>query len=660
MPHAGTPHNISLGENGGYLLMFRKVLSISLIMIMCMLMASCSQSEKDPGIWVDKVEGMPKDFILGVDLSSILALEKSGVKFFNFDGKEQDIFKTLHEAGVNYIRVRVWNDPYDENGNGYGGGNCDIDTAIEIGKRATKYKMKLLVDFHYSDFWADPSKQMVPKAWADLDIDAKAKALYQFTKDCMEKLKEAKVNVGMVQLGNETNTAMAGEKNIKNICKLMNMGSKAVREVDENIMIAVHYTNPESSEDMIKRAMALNNLNVDFDVFATSYYPYWHGSLENLTATLSKIVEITGKKAMVAENAYVYTAEDGDGFGNTAPDTSKQEFNYPITVQGQAHQIRDVVQAVVDVGPEGIGYFYWEPAWIPVGPANEAEKNKALWEQYGSGWATSYAASYDPKDAGVWYGGSAVDNQALFDFNGHPLPSLKVFKYLASGAQTERKIDDIPDVHVIGMIDTPISLPATVQAVYNDRSVEDVEVAWDMNAFDDAVKKGIGEYVIKGLANNDTNIVCSLKINPLNYVMNASFEEPDTSMWKITEYGGKHTDYQNKAIDAKTGNIALHYYSASGVQFSVEQTITNIPEGTYILSMFNQGGDTKNPDMYLYAVADGKEYRASTTNEGWVVWQNPEIRNIVVKSGTITIGAYIKCDAGGWGTLDDFCLQPQK
>jgi len=639
--------------------MVKKVFCMLLAMTLFVLMASCSPKETDPGIWVEKVDGLPSDFILGVDVSSVLALEKSGVKFYNFEGKEQDIFRTLHEAGVNYIRVRVWNDPYDENGNGYGGGNCDIDTAIEIAKRAAKYRMKLLVDFHYSDFWADPSKQMAPKAWADLDIDAKCEALYQFTRDCLEKLKQAKVDVGMVQLGNETNTAMAGEKNIRNICRLMNMGSRAVREVDENILIAVHYTNPESSDNMIKRAMALSNFNVDYDVFATSYYPYWHGTLENLTETLSEIAGITGKKVMVAENAYVYTAEDGDGFGNTAPDPTRQELNYPITVQGQAHQIRDVVQAVVDVGPQGIGYFYWEPAWIPVGPANEYEKNKTVWEKYGSGWATSYAASYDPDDAGIWYGGSAVDNQALFDFSGHPLPSLKVFKYLSTGAQTERRVDDIPDVHVIAMIDTPISLPATVKAVYNDRTVEEVDVAWDMAALDEAVKKGIGDYVIKGMA-NDTEIMCYLKINPLNYVINGSFEDPDTTMWKITEYGGKHTDYQNKAIDAKTGNIALHYYSATGVQFRVEQTITGLPEGKYILSMFNQGGDTKNPDMYLFAIADGKEYRASTTNEGWAVWQNPEIRDIVVTSGTITIGAYIKCDAGGWGTLDDFCLQPQK
>ena len=124
-------------------------------------------------LYVKKVEDLPDDFILGMDASSVIAEEQSGVKYYNFNGEEQDVFRTLAESGVNYIRVRVWNDPYDENGNGYGGGNNDVEKAVEIGKRATKYGMKLLVNFHYSDFCADPAKQMGPKAWKGMDIETK-------------------------------------------------------------------------------------------------------------------------------------------------------------------------------------------------------------------------------------------------------------------------------------------------------------------------------------------------------------------------------------------------------------------------------------------------------------------------------------------------------
>ena len=116
-------------------------------------------------LFVRKVDNIGDDFIMGMDASSVIAQEASGVKYYDYNGEEEDVFKVLSDSGINYIRVRIWNDQFNENGKGYGGGNCDINTAIQIGKRATKYKMKLLVNFHYSDFWADPAKQQAPKAW---------------------------------------------------------------------------------------------------------------------------------------------------------------------------------------------------------------------------------------------------------------------------------------------------------------------------------------------------------------------------------------------------------------------------------------------------------------------------------------------------------------
>ena len=144
-----------------------------------------------------------------MDASAVLVLENSGVKYYNFDGEEQDVFKTLSEAGVNYIRLRVWNDPYDENGNGYGGGNNDLPTAIELGRRATECGMKVCIDFHYSDFWADPKRQHAPKAWEGMEIDEKCDALYDYTKDSLTQLLEEGVDVEMVQVGNEINNGMA-------------------------------------------------------------------------------------------------------------------------------------------------------------------------------------------------------------------------------------------------------------------------------------------------------------------------------------------------------------------------------------------------------------------------------------------------------------------
>ena len=156
-------------------------------------------------VFVEPVAGISDDFIRGMDASAVLSVEKSGAKYYGYDGKEQDVFETLAESGVNYIRLRVWNDPYDENGNGYGGGDNDVATAIELGKRATQYGMKVNIDFHYSDFWADPKRQHAPKAWEGMSADEKADALYDFTKESLTQILDAGVDVGMVQVGNEIN-----------------------------------------------------------------------------------------------------------------------------------------------------------------------------------------------------------------------------------------------------------------------------------------------------------------------------------------------------------------------------------------------------------------------------------------------------------------------
>jgi arabinogalactan endo-1,4-beta-galactosidase len=171
---------------------------------------------------------------------------------------------------------------------------------------------------------------------------------------------------------------------------------------------------------------------VDYDVFASSYYPFWHGTLENLANVLSDIAETYGKKVMVAETSYAFTAEDSDFFGNTIGDGSSIVKGYPFTQQGQANLVRDVIDAVANQTTNGIGVIYWEGTWISAG-GESYEENKTLWEKYGSGWASSYAAEYDPVDAGKWYGGCAVDNQAFFTADGHATEALKVFALVRTG-----------------------------------------------------------------------------------------------------------------------------------------------------------------------------------------------------------------------------------
>ncbi|HHU20805.1 MAG TPA: LPXTG cell wall anchor domain-containing protein [Bacilli bacterium] len=605
-------------------------------------------------IFVERVEGLSDDFIKGVDLSSVISLENSGVTFYNEAGEEQDIFLTLAESGVNYIRVRIWNDPFDEEGNGYGGGNNDVETAIKIGKRASKFGMKLFVNFHYSDFWADPGKQQAPKAWEDMTVDQKETALYDFTLETLNEMRDAGIDIGMVQVGNETNNGMAGETDWDNMVTLFNAGSRAVRAFDQDVLVALHFTNPETANRYRNLAASLAGSNVDYDVFASSYYSLMHGTLDNLTTELKYIADEYNKQVMVAETSYAYTLEDGNGHGRGDEDMGG---DYPVTVQGQAHALRDVFQAVVDVGAAGIGVFYWEPAWLPVGPPDELEQNQLIWEEHGSGWASSYAVSYDPVDAGQWYGGSNMDNKALFDFNGHPLPSLNVYKYVNTGAVAPLTIDYINDLSIELTLDQTLELPDQVEVIYNNGDKVALPVVWDQADIKNATTNGLGSYTINGTVEDNYSVKAYVTISQKNLVANPSFEDSDTSMWEISFPPSVDPHAEIKETnDAISGNYGLHFWSDQAVNFSVSQIITGLEPGYYNLSMQLHGGGVTESDMILFSEVGDELYLTPTNVNGFANYITPEIENIPVTDGTIKIGATIIANANAWGLLDNFYL----
>lgn len=617
------------------------------------------EGPEESTIFVEPVDGISDDFYRGMDASAVLALENSGVKYYNFDGEKQDVFMTLAQAGVNYIRLRVWNDPYDENGNGYGGGNNDVATAIALGQRATKYGMKVCIDFHYSDFWADPKKQFVPKAWEGMDIEEKSDALYNFTLESLTQLLDAGVDVGMVQIGNEINNGMSGETDVANVRKLLTAGSKAVREAAVNsgkeILVAVHYTNIDDMKKLDTLLTGLQVKEIDYDIVGLSFYPYWHGTMDDLKNAITHIRNTYGKKVYVAENAYCYTAEDGDGSANSVEGTDDLAEGYSASVQGQANEVRDVCAAASEAGAEGV--FYWEGTWIPVGPADA--DNSDLWEKYGSGWASSYASGYDPKDAGQYYGGCSWDNQAMFDFTGHPLASLNVFKYLKYGATAPLAVDSIPEVTVACNIGTDPELPDTVSVIYNDRSEAQVPVIWNTDDVAAIDTKNGGNFTVSGTLDDGTEVTAAVTVDRINYVQNPSFEDADSSMWTVNYSGETNpTDYQVKAADAHSGEVAFHFWSGSAdMDFSIEQSFTDLEPGTYELSAFSQGGDlSDDASMDLYALIDGKELTAPFKLTTYADWQNPAIPEIKVTDGSLTIGVRYKCNVNSWGTLDDVTL----
>lgn len=538
-------------------------------------------------------EAFPADFALGVDVSELLAQEASSVVYYDMNGEAADALAVLAESGVNHIRLRVWNDPRDAEGNGYGAGNIDADAAALLSARAAELGIKTLVDFHYSDFWADPTRQLVPKAWAGMSLSEKAEALRGFTADALNAILDAGGDVDMVQVGNETNNGIAGEVTSEGVGTLIAAGCAAVREVAASrgldIRVCVHLTDPQNPARIDEYLANLESWGADFDAVGLSYYPYWHGAPNVLIAAADRIRENHGKDVFVAETAWPFTLEDGDGWPNVLGEDPDM---YPVSPEGQAQALTDVCRAAAQAGARGV--YYWGGIWTPVGP--DAAANWDLWERFGSGWATRFAADYDPDHVGGDYGGCAWDNQALFDFDGHPLPALEALRQITDG--------ELPD--------TP-SL-----------------IAEESDAPADAGDDG-------------------------NLVLNPGFEDADRGMWEAASATGDIPfDYQDFVNDAHTGTVAFHYWSEKDMDFSLRQTLTGLEPGSYRASAWSQGGDMKDAALTLFVEADGQRYETAFMNTSWANWQNPVIEGIPVTGGTLTVGVRIVCGAKGWGTLDDF------
>lgn len=608
----------------------------------------------DSELSVKQVVGLSEEFIMGADVSSLIALENSGVVYYDAHGQQEDPIATLAEGGANYIRVRVWNNPYNAAGQGYGGGNNDLATAIAIGKRATANGMKLLVDFHYSDFWADPAKQQAPKAWSAFTVAEKETAIYDYTKASLEALREAGVEVGMVQVGNETNSKLCGVSNITDMLKLFSAGAKAVRDVNSKTLVALHFTNPEKGM-ATTWANRLANGAVDYDVLGMSYYPFWHGSLTNLTSELKTVAETYGKQVMVAETSYAYTLEDGDGHENTIKAESDLVSGYPASQQGQVNAFRDVVEAVHNVGEAGLGVFYWEPAWLPVGTPTELIDNQRLWETHGSGWASSYASEYDPDDAGQWYGGGAWDNQAMFDFSGKPLDSINVFNYVYTGTQAPLAIESYVSESLQLEVGEALVLPETVTAVYNTGDREALPVTWKPASVAEVDLTTAGTYVVEGTIAEDYPVTLTVVVSLQNLLANGSFENVDLSDYQISQ-----SYVTRKQDEVLAGAWCLHFWNDSELDFTASQKVS-LEAGTYRLTIPLQGGDAGlQPDMTIFSKTISGELLGETaiTLDGWRNWRYNTIDFTVAKAGEVTVGIDIKAQGGAWGTTDDWTLNP--
>ena len=369
------------------------------------------------------------NYVKGMDLSTLLELERLGAKYYD-GGRERDILDIMKDYDVDTIRLRIWNDPWGKNHESYGAGENDVPTTLEIAKRVSEKGLGVLMNFHYSDFWADPGKQIKPKAWEGMTVEELAQAVYDFTFDTMELFKKEGVNITMVQVGNELSNGLlwpegkidvdAGIGEYDNIAKFVSAGIRAVRKSNPDIPVMLHLDNGGNNE--LYRRWFDNYVarGEDFDLIGLSYYPFWHGTMDQLINNMNDMAKRYHKDLIIAEVSMGYTMEDYKSYEKLSDSERKgyatkpslvEKIEFPMTKEGQADFMQTLLARLETVAEHRArGFFWWAPAWIPVP---------------GSGWATPASLEYmnDPGPCGNEWA-----NQALFDYDGNVLPTLEVIR----------------------------------------------------------------------------------------------------------------------------------------------------------------------------------------------------------------------------------------
>jgi arabinogalactan endo-1,4-beta-galactosidase len=336
--------------------------------------------------------------IRGGDISSLKKSEDLGGVYRDATGAQRDPIQLLRADGVNYARLRIWVNPAD--------GYDNKARVLQMAALVKAQGMKLLVDFHYSDTWADPGHQAKPAAWRSLSFSQLVAAVSSYTFDVCNSLRAQGTPADMVQIGNEINGGMlwpeGSTSNWNNLAALLKSGISAARSASSSTRIMLHIANGGDNAGTrwwFDQAVAHG---VPFDVIGLSHYVYWHGTLAALQRNLNDVSARYGKDVVVAETAYGFTLAQGDAESNIFTSALQRAGGYAATAQGQAAMLRDIFNVVRAVpNGRGLGVFYWEPTWTVVP---------------GNGWDPT-----NPRSGNQW------ENQAVFDYSGRALPAASVF-----------------------------------------------------------------------------------------------------------------------------------------------------------------------------------------------------------------------------------------
>jgi len=546
------------------------------------------------------------EFIKGMDISFLPQILDQGAVFYDSQGSEREVFLLLKENGVNSIRLRIWNEPENVPESG---GYCDLKHTIAMAKKIKQHGMSFFLDFHYSDWWADPGKQNKPKAWEGLSFEDLKQAVYDYTKDVLLKMQQEGVMPDLVQIGNEIRSGMLfpdGEvPHYDCLIQLVNEGIAAVREVGKEYgtKVVIHLDQGGRYfylRDWFDSALAAG-LD-DFDIIGVSYYPFWHGTFAEFKDTLVKLVERYKKPIIIAETAHAWR-KTADGF---IGEQQEKIAGFPATPEAQRKVIDLVMNITASLKEDmGLGIYYWEPVVIPI------------------------------KGEGGW-----ASNMGIFDEEGKALPALECFKFDRSQFKPKEIAKIYEPGKVLAEIGKEVMLPRTVRVLYYDGSCPEIPVEW--KTFDNSKA---GNIVVEGfLAKINEYVSITIELveklkEDYNFIANGDFEEGLTG-WEVEASDDRiKIELHPEFIDPFPAPPVNYLYIESPVNFTLDLTkeLKGLVPGEYNLQVEYRGTNTTGVDVKLFAETNEKQWETIIypTDEDWTLYQ---ISNIMVGNGGIKLG----------------------
>lgn len=539
------------------------------------------------------------EFFKGVDISSLLELENNGLRLYTKEGKACEALELCRKNGINSIRIRIWNEPSRIK---EAGGYCDLEHTVLIARRIKEKNFHFLLDFHYSDFWADPGKQEKPEAWKRLDKDELVQAVYDYTREVLVRLKEEHCMPDMVQIGNEIRSGMLfpdGEvPNYEQLAKLVNAGIQAVRDTDADIKVMIHLDQGGKFYYLKNWFDAMFAAGMHpFDIIGVSYYPFWHGTFTDLKNSLESLVDRYSLPVMVVETAHPWRRCQ-DGFV-----TEEQEkiAGFQAGIEEQCTVMKLLMNIVASVKNQmGLGVYYWEPLVLPM------------------------------EGQGSW-----ANNMGMLDLNGRELPAFEEFRFTRDQVCPHDMVKIYHPEPIVTERGKTLELPQTVEVLRYDGCRDRYPVAWERFQ-----PENCGVYELKGFIDAIARQT-QLKISVVdrlpehtNLIKNADFSQGEAN-WMLI----KKQDNIQVEINHQEGYLQVS--SDQNFVFYICQDVQICHKGIYAFRVMYRGTNTTGVRVRMYGEQVSGD---SIVKEEKIIyptddkWMQYDIEGIALTEGTFTVG----------------------